>query len=97
VVCTITDVVVELFDATGSVVADVTSAEFKIVVPAGGAAGVGPGLILTTNENPVTVVPLFSDEPSVQITCPVAPAAGAVHVHPAGAVIELNVVFGGVC
>ena len=97
VVCTSTEVVVELFDATGSVVADVTSAEFRIVVPAAGAAGVGPGLIVTTNENPVAVVPLFKDEPSVQTTCPVAPTAGEVQVHPVGAVMELKVVFGGVC
>ena len=97
VVWTITDVIVELFEATGSVVADVTSAEFKIVVPAAGAAGVGPGLICTTKEKPVAVAPLVNADPSVHTTCPVAPAAGAVHVHPAGAAIDTNVVFGGVC
>jgi len=61
-----TEVMVELLDATESVVAEVTSAEFTIVVPAAGAAGVGPGLIVTTNVNAVVVVPLLSAEPSVQ-------------------------------
>lgn len=63
---TSTVVKVELLDATGSVVAEVASAEFTIVVPAAGADGVGPGLIVTTNVNGVVVVPLVSAEPSVQ-------------------------------
>lgn len=88
---------VELLDATESVVDDVTSAEFTMVVPAAGAAGVGPGLMVTTNVNAVVVVPLVSAEPSVQITFPVAPDAGDVQVQPVGAAIEVNVVFGGVC
>jgi hypothetical protein len=33
---------------------------------------------------------------SVQLTFPVEPTAGAVHVHPAGARTDWNVVFGGV-
>ena len=96
-VSTSTDVVVELLDATGSVVDDVTSAEFNIVVPEAGAAGVGPGLMVTTKENPVAVEPLLRDEPSVQMTFPVAPTAGEVQLQPLGAAMEVNVVFGGVC
>src|ERR1700683_5214066 len=96
VVSTSTDVVVALFDPTGSVIVDVTSAVFTIVVPAAGAAGAGPGLTVTMYVNAVVVVPLFKLAPSVQITCPVAPATGVAQVHPAGGVIEANVVLGGV-
>ena len=67
-VSTNTDVIVELLEATESVVAEVTSAEFTIVVPAAGAGGVGPGSIVTTNVNAVVVVPLVNAEPSVQTT-----------------------------
>jgi hypothetical protein len=92
-----TEVIVELFDATESVVADVTSAEFTIVEPATGAGGAGPALIFTTNMNAVVVVPLVSAEPSVQTIWPVLPTVGEVHVQPAGAAIEVKVVLGGVC
>ena len=96
VASTSTDVVVALFDSTGSVIVEVTSAEFTIVVPATGAAGVGPGFTVTTKVKLVVVVPLFRFAPSVQITCPVAPTAGSAQVHPVGGIIEANVVFGGV-
>src|SRR5579863_7269532 len=93
VVSTSTDVVVALFDSTGSVVVDVTSAEFTIVVPAAGAGGAGPALTVTMNVKFVVVVPLVNTAPSVQITCPVPPTAGTVpQAHPPGGVIDTNVV-----
>jgi hypothetical protein len=93
VVSTNTDVVVALFVGTGSLVCEVTSAEFVIVVP----AAVLP-FTVTTNVKVVVVVELFKLEPSVQITWPVPPTAGAVpQVHPVGGVIEEKVVLGGVC
>ena len=95
VVSTNTEVVVALFVGTGSVVCEVTSAEFTMVVPAAGA--VPPEFTVTTNVNGVAVVPLAKAAPSVQMIWPVAPTAGFVHVHPVGAVTEANVVFGGVC
>jgi hypothetical protein len=96
VVSTSTDVNVALFDSTGSVIVDVTSAEFTIVVPATGAAGAGPGFTVTTKVKFVVAVALFRLAPSVQITCPVDPTAGSTQVHPLGGVIDANVVFGGV-
>ena len=93
VTSTSTDVVVALFDAFESVVCDVTSAQFKIVVPAA-----VPAPIFTTYVNAPLVVPLATFALAVQITEPVPPAAGVVpQAQPVGAVIELNVVFGGVC
>jgi hypothetical protein len=95
VVSTNTEVVVALFVGTGSVVCEVTSAEFTIVVPAAGA--LPPEFTVTTNVNAVVVVPLARAAPSVQVIWPVAPTAGEVHVHPVGGVIDENVVLGGVC
>jgi hypothetical protein len=90
-----TDVVVALFVGTGSVVCEVTSAEFTIVVPAAGA--LPPEFTVTTKVKAVVVVPLARAAPSVQMIWPVAPTAGEVHVQPVGGVIDANVVLGGVC
>lgn len=93
VISTSTDVVVVLFDETGSVVADVVSAVLTIVVPAA-----VPAPTVTTNVKFPLVVPLPKLALAVQMTCPVPPTAGAVpHVQPAGGVIEEKVVLGGVC
>ena len=92
VISTRTDVDVVLLEETGSVVCEVTSAEFTMVVPAAVAAAT-----VTTYVNAVVVVPLAKLAAAVQITCPVAPTAGEVQVHPVGGVMEVNVVFDGVC
>jgi hypothetical protein len=63
VISTSTEVVVALFEGTGSVVCEVTSAELTIVVP----AAVAP-FTVTTNVKFGVVVPLFRLAPSVQIT-----------------------------
>jgi hypothetical protein len=92
VISTKTDVDVVLLDETGSVVCEVTSAEFTMVVPAAVAAAT-----VTTYVNAVVVVPLFKLAAAVQITWPVAPTAGEVQVHPVGGVTEAKVVLVGVC
>jgi hypothetical protein len=86
-------VVVVLLDETGSVVWEVTSAEFTIVVPAA-----VPPLTVTTKAKLPDVVLLFKLALAEQSTSPVPPGAGAVpHVHPAGGAMEVKVVLGGVC
>jgi hypothetical protein len=45
----------------------------------------------------LATAPLPNDAPSVQVTDPVALAAGVAVVQPVGQVSILNVVFGGVC
>ena len=86
-------VVVALFEATGSVVCEVTSAEFMMVVPAGVAA-----LTVTMKVKAPVVVLLAMAAFAVQRTIPVAPTAGAVpQVHPTGGLMEAKVVLGGVC
>ncbi len=93
VISTRTEVVVALFEETGSVVCEVTSAEFTIDVPAAAA----PFTVTTYVKFPVVVL-LAIAALAEQRTVPVPPTAGAVpQVHPAGGVIEANVVFGGVC
>jgi hypothetical protein len=92
VISTRTDVDVVLLDEFGSVVCEVTSAEFTIVVPAAVAAAT-----VMTYVNAAVVVPLAKLAVAVQITCPVALTAGEVQVHPDAGVTEANVVFDGVC
>src|SRR5205814_4574830 len=92
-VSTNTDVVEASFDATGSAVVDVVSAEFRMTVPAGMAP---PTVTLIVN---VPVEPLVKFPPppvKEQRTCPVAPTAGVLQVQFAGNVIDWNVVLGGV-
>jgi hypothetical protein len=85
-------VVVALFDETGSVVPEFASAVLTIVVP----AATLPPTVTTYVKFPLDVVVAMLA--IVQSTSPVAPTAGAVpQAHPAGGVIEANVVFGGVC
>jgi hypothetical protein len=87
-----TEVDVVLLDETGSVVCEVTSAELTILVPAAVAAAT-----VTTYVN-VPGVLIFSVPVAEHRTSPVPPTAGVVpHAHPAGGVIEENVVLGGVC
>ena len=78
-----TEEVEALFFETGSAVVAVTSAEFRITVP----AGVAPATATTTVNVPV---PRFaSGAPSMQMIWPVPPAAGCVpQVHPAGGVTD---------
>ena len=87
-----TEVVVALFEDTGSVVCEVTSAELTIDVPAAAAA-----LTVTTNVNVPVVVLLAMVALAEQRTVPVALTAGCVQVHPVGGVIDAKVVLGGVC
>ena len=88
-----TDVLVALFEETGSVVCDVTSAELTMEVPAA-----APALTVTTNVKAPVVVLFGIVALAEQRTTPVPPTTGAVpQVHPAGAVMEEKVVLGGVC
>jgi|SRR5580704_10515671 hypothetical protein len=92
VISTSTEVMVALFEATGSVVCEVTSAELTIDVPAAAAA-----LTVTTNVKFPVVVLLAMAALAEHKTVPVPPTAGAVpQVHPAGGVTEAKVVLGGV-
>src|ERR1700675_1668646 len=80
VISTRTEVIVALFEAKGSVVCEVTSAEFTMGVPAAVAA-----LTVTTKVKAPVVVLLFMAAFAVQMTVPVPPAAGRVpQVHPTG-------------
>jgi hypothetical protein len=90
-VSTNTEEVVALFEGTGSEVEDVASAVFRIVVPAA-----TPEFTFTTYVKFATE-PLVNEAVSVHVTDPVFPAPGEATVQPAGHVIELKVVFGGVC
>ena len=86
-------VVLALFEGTGSVVCEVTSAEFMMVVPAA-----VPALTVTMKVKAPVVVLLAMAAFAVQRTIPVAPTAGAVpQVHPTGGLMEAKVVLGGVC
>src|SRR5882757_10885686 len=81
--------VVELLAALGSLVAEVTDEFAVMVVPSGVAAFT------------LTVTLIFATEPAgrfgfVQVTAPVPPTAGVVHVHPAGARTDRKVVLAGV-
>jgi len=94
-VSTRTEVMVALFEAKGSVVCEVTSAEFTMEVPAAVAA-----LTVTTKVKAAVVVPLAMAALAVQITVPVPPTAGVTQVHATGVVgvvMEEKVVLGGVC
>src|SRR5580700_9124147 len=82
VISTRTEVMVALFEANGSVVCEVTSAEFTMEVPAAVAA-----LTVTTKVKAPVVVPLLM-EGFVQITVPVPPTAGDAQVHPTGGAME---------
>ena len=91
-VSTRTEVMVALFEANGSVVCEVTSAEFTMEVPAAVAA-----VTVTTKVKAPVVVPFAMAALAVQITVPVPPTAGAAQAHPRGVVMEEKVVLGGVC
>src|ERR1700722_1492283 len=91
-VSTRTEVMVALFEATGSVVCEVTSAEFTMGVPAAVAA-----VTVTTKAKAPVVVPLAMAALAVQITVPVPPTGGRAQVHPPGGVMEAKVVCRGVC
>ena len=82
-----TDVV--LFADVGSLVVAVT-VEVAVIVP----AAVPAGTFTTTMMSAEDV--LASDEPSVQVTVPVAPTAGVVQVQPTGASTDWKVVVPGV-
>jgi hypothetical protein len=93
-VSTNTDVVEASFDATGSAVVDVVSAELRMIVPAATAA---PTVTLTVK---LAVEPFVKFPPppvKEQRTCPVAPTAGVLQVQFTGDVMDWNVVLGGVC
>jgi hypothetical protein len=93
VTSTNTEVVVALLEEVGSAVVEVTSAQFRIVVPAA-----VPALTVTTKVKLPLATPLFTFALAVQMTWPVAPTAGAVpQVQPVGGVMEAKTVFGGVC
>src|SRR5271170_220742 len=93
VTSTRTEVVVTLFAGVGSLVCEVTSAVFVIVVPAA-----VPALTVTTYVKFPLATPLLTLAFAVQMTCPVPPIAGVVpQVQFAGGVMELNTVFVGVC
>jgi hypothetical protein len=78
-----TEVVEALLKEIGSEVLAVTSAEFKMTVP----AAVAPATATTIVKDPVP--PFARATPSVQIICPVPPTAGTVpQVQPAGGVTD---------
>src|SRR5271157_3007636 len=81
--------VVLLFAEVGSPVVAVTD-EFAVIVPAAVVAGTFTTTIMSA------AVPAAIAVGSVQLTFPVAPTAGAVHVQPAGAETDWKVVFVGV-
>ena len=84
------ELVAVLFAALPSEVVEVMLAEAEMVVPS-----VTPAL--TTTFTTIVAVPAFARfEPSVQVMDPVAPTPGFVHVHPAAAVTDWNVVLAGV-
>lgn len=85
---TVVVAVAVLLAAFGSVVADVTAAEFVIVVLLDTEAST-----CTTNVK-VAEAPL-ANEPVVAVTFPVPPTGGVVVVQPAGALSEKNVVLAG--
>jgi hypothetical protein len=87
---TVTLLVAVLFAAVGSKVVEAADALPEITVPAA-----TPAFTVTSSVNEA-VPALANAEPSVHVMVPVAPAAGAVHVQPAGGVTEANVVFVGV-
>jgi len=76
-----------LLPGLGSGVVEPAVAEFVITVPFG-----TPGPTKTTSVN--TLLP-GANEGLVQLTVPVPPTAGVVHVHPAGVASETNVVPAG--
>jgi hypothetical protein len=86
----VTLLVAVLFAGVGSKVVEVTVALPEMTVPPA-----TPAFTVTTSVNDA-VPALARAEPSVHVTVPVAPAAGAVHVQPAGRAIDANVVFVGV-
>ena|SRR5271157_2475014 len=87
-----TEVVVALFEDTGSVVCEVTSAELTMDVPAA-----APALTLATNVNVPVVVLAAMAALAEQRTVPVPLTAGCVQVHPVGGAMDAKVVLGGVC
>src|SRR5262252_5296368 len=86
---TVVFVVVELFAALGSLVPEDTVDVAAITVPSGVAA------LTFTVTMMLTAVP-EATLGLLQFTLPVAPTAGVVQVHPAGAETAWNVVLAGV-
>ena len=81
--------VVLLLERVGSDVVAVTE-EFAVIVPMGTVEGTPTTTTMSAE------VPDGRLAVSLQLTFPVEPTAGAVHVHPAGASTDWNVVFSGV-
>jgi hypothetical protein len=86
--CTLVTTVVLLFARLGSEVVEVT-VDVAVIVD---ASTVGATLTTTTMSADVPIARLGL----VQVTVPVAPTAGAVQFHPAGAITDWNVVLVGV-
>jgi hypothetical protein len=80
--------VVLLFADVGSVVVAVTE-EFAVIVLAVTVEG-------TFRTITILAESVDASEESLQVTVPVDPTVGVVHVHPAGGEIDANVVFVGV-
>jgi hypothetical protein len=78
----------ELFDVSGSVVLELTSAIKVMALPGDVLA-----LTLTTKVN-VALAP-EARLAFEQLICPVPPTAGVVQLHPGGALNDWNVVFAG--
>jgi hypothetical protein len=84
---TVVVAVARLFAKTGSS-AEVTPAVFVMTVPFAVAA-------LTFTTSVKDTLPLAGSVAMVQLTVPVPPTEGVVHVHPAGEESETNVVLAG--
>jgi hypothetical protein len=76
-----------LLPGLGSTLDEETTAVL-VIVP-----GATDEAICTTSVN--SALPLLSSDAAEQITCPLAPTAGVVHVQPAGDVIDTNVISTG--
>jgi len=77
--------VAELLAGLGSTVAELTVAVFEITVPLGVVEATFTTRVKTADSATAT-------DAFVQDTVPVPPTAGVVHVHPAAAVRDTNVV-----
>src|SRR5579864_3565436 len=85
---TLVETVVLLLDELGSLVVAVTD-EFAVIVVGATLAGTFTTTIMSADAPEARLG-------SLQVTVPVAPTAGVVQVHPAGAITDWNVVFVGV-
>jgi hypothetical protein len=90
---TVTELVAVLFPGVGSEVVELMVTDPAITVPPAVPASTLTTSVKVLNAAPAAVVRLT---PSVQVTFPVPPTAGLVHVHPVAGVTETKVVFVGV-